>query len=126
MKTSFTYKEHAESGLALVIILLVVSLFRHSSFLVGLSIGLIILDMVVPVIFYPFTVVWLNLSHVLGKIISFVILTLIFLIVVTPTALIRRLLGKDRLLLAQFKESSSSVFHERNHRFVKEDSLHPY
>ena len=126
MKTSFTQKQHAESGLALIIILLLVSLFVHSSSLVQITIGLLILDMTVPVVFYPFTILWLNLSHVLGRIISFIILTLIFLLVVTPTALVRRLIGKDRLFLSEFKKSSSSVFHERNHRFVKEDSLHPF
>jgi energy-coupling factor transporter transmembrane protein EcfT len=126
MKTSFTQKEHAESGLALIVILLAASLFVHATFLVQIAIGLLILDMAVPVVFYPFTLIWLNLSHALGRIISFIILTLIFLLVVTPTALVRRLIGKDRLFLSEFKKSSASVFHERNHRFVKEDSLHPF
>ena len=126
MKTSFTKKENAESGLALIIILLVASLYIHSTVLVGSAIGLLLIYMVVPVVFYPFTLLWLNLSYALGRIISFAILTVIFLLVVTPTAIVRKLIGKDRLFLSQFKKSSLSVFHERNHRFVKEDVLHPY
>jgi hypothetical protein len=126
MKTKFTQKEHAESGLALIIILLAASLLVPATILVQIAIGLLILDMTVPLVFYPFTLLWLNLSHVLGRIISFIILTLIFLLVVTPTALVRRLIGKDRLLLSEFKKSSASIFHDRNHRFVKEDSLHPF
>ncbi|MGD0338586.1 MAG: SxtJ family membrane protein [Bacteroidota bacterium] len=126
MKTSFTPKENAESGLALIVILLIASLFRHSSLLVEISIGFIVLVMVAPVVFYPFSLIWLNVSRILGRISSFIILTLIFLVIVTPTALFRKIIGKDRLLLTQFKKTTASVFHERNRRFVKEDILHPF
>jgi hypothetical protein len=126
MKTSFTHKEHAESGLALIIILLTSSLLMDTTLLVKCAIGLLIIDMTVPVLFYPFTIVWLNLSQILGRMISFGILTMVFILVVTPTALVRKLIGKDRLQLSDFKKSSASVFHDRNHRFGKEDSLHPF
>jgi hypothetical protein len=126
MKTSFTKKENTESGLALVIILLIVSLILQSTFIIKISIGLILLIMVIPVIFYPISLIWLNLSHLLGKISSFLLLTLIFFFVVTPVALFRKMIGKDRLRLSQFKEKTTSVFEERNHRFVKDDLLNPF
>ncbi len=126
MRTSFTPKENTESGLALIVILLVASLFMHSTFLVELTIGLILLVMVIPAMFYPFSLIWLNLSHILGRIVACIILTLIFLLVVTPMALFRKMIGKDRLLLTQFKKATPSVFHERNHHYIKEDILHPY
>lgn len=126
MKRTFSQKENTESALALIVILLGASLFMHSRLLVELSIGLVFLVMIAPAAFYPFSFLWLNLSHLLGRISSFVLLALIFLFIVTPTALVRRMIGKDRLLLTQFKKSTLSVFHERNHRCVKEDILHPY
>ncbi len=126
MRTSFTQKENIESGLALVAILLITSLVAGSMFTVKISVGLVFLLLIAPIVFYPFTFIWLNLSTILGKASSFVFLTVIFLLVVTPVGLFRRLLGKDRLRLSQFKKSTSSVFEERNHRFIKDDMRYPF
>ena len=126
MKTSFTKKENVESALALIAVLLIASVFTHSIFIVELSIGLIFLALIVPAVFYPFSFLWLNLSHVLGRVTSFILLTGIFLILVTPVGVLRRLIGKDKLRLSQFKKSTQSVFEERNHLFDKDDILHPY
>jgi polyferredoxin len=126
VKTSFTKKENVESSLALIAILLITSLIWHSALLIEVSIGLIFLALTVPAVFYPFSFIWLNLSHLLGRVSSFVLLAGIFVLVVTPVGVIRRLLGKDRLRLSQFKKAGSSVFEERNHRFVKDDILHPF
>jgi FtsH-binding integral membrane protein len=126
VRTSFTRKENVESGLAFIVILLLVSLVLQSTLIVKISIGLLLLVMVLPAAFYPISLIWLNLSRVLGKMSSFVLLTLIFLLIVTPVGLIRRLIAKDKLRLTQFKQSTSSVFEERNHRFAKDDILHPY
>jgi FtsH-binding integral membrane protein len=126
VRTSFTRKENVESGLAFIVILLLVSLVLQSTLIVKISIGLLLLVMVLPAAFYPISLIWLNLSRVLGKMSSFVLLTLIFLLIVTPVGLIRRLIAKDILRLTQFKQSTSSVFEERNHRFAKDDILHPY
>jgi hypothetical protein len=126
MKTSFSRKENIESALALIAILLIASLFSHSALLIEISIAAVFLAMMTPVVFTPVSFVWLNLSRMLGRASSFVLLAGIFLIVVTPVGVFRRLLGKDRLRLAQFKKATSSVFEERNHRFIKDDILHPF
>lgn len=126
MKTTFTQKENIESGLALVVVLLVASLLFQSPLIIKISIGLVVLLIVIPAAFYPVSLLWLNLSHLLGRVSSFLILALIFLLVVTPVGLFRRLIGKDRLRLSQFKKTTTSVFEERNHHFVKDDLLHPF
>lgn len=126
MKTTFTQKENIESGLALVVVLLVASLLFQSPLIIRISIGLVVLLIVIPAAFYPVSLLWLNLSHLLGRVSSFLILALIFLLVVTPVGLFRRLIGKDRLRLSQFKKTTTSVFEERNHHFVKDDLLHPF
>ncbi len=126
MKTSFSKKEHVESALALIAILLIISILSHSTLIVEISVGLVFLTMIAPAVFYPVSFIWLNLSRVLGRVSSFVLLTCIFLLIVTPVGVLRKLLGKDRLRLAQFKKATSSVFEERNHRFVKDDLLHPF
>lgn len=135
MKTTFSKKENLESGLALILLLLIVSLFLfHKSkieieslvVVVEITCALVLLAMVIPSLFYPFTLLWLNLSHFLGKISSTILLSLIFLFVVTLTGLIRKALNKDRLLLREFKKKRESVFKDRNIIFKKENLETPY
>lgn len=135
MKTKFSKKENLESGLALILILLIVTLFLFYKSKIGIesivttaevSCVLLLLAMVIPVIFYPFTFIWLNLSHLLGKISSSIILSAIFYLIVSSTGLFRRILKKDRLLLNDFKKKRDSVFKDRNITFKKEHLETPY
>jgi hypothetical protein len=62
--------------------------------------------------------VWNKLSFLLGKISNGVLLTIIFLFVLTPVGLIRRLRGKR---LARFDNGATSNFTQRNHAFGRAD-----
>ncbi len=126
MKTKFSNKEYIDSGLAFVLLLLLASLFWHSKLAIKIDVFCVLIVMVKPSIFYPFAFIWLNLSDLLGKIVSSIILGIIFWIFVVPTGLVRKLSGKDNLKLKQFHKSNNSVFTERNHEFSKDDMLNPY
>ena len=82
--------------------------------------------MIVPQAYRPVAVLWLGLAHLLGTVVSRIILTVVFLVVVTPIGLVRRMLGVDSLKLREFKKDDGSVMHERNHRFTPEDIQRPY
>jgi hypothetical protein len=82
--------------------------------------------MISPAVFYPVSVIWMNLSDFLGKYVSKFILSIIFFVFVMPVGLIRKLSGKDNLKIRQFKKSKESVFFERNHVFTAEDMKNPY
>ncbi|CAM2056596.1 conserved hypothetical protein [Desulfovibrionales bacterium] len=75
---------------------------------------LTILVMIKPTIVKPFAFLWFWLSKLFGAIISKVLLSFIFFLVVTPIGLIRRMAGKDTLRLRVFRKSSSSVFRKRS------------
>lgn len=126
MRTKFTENENLNSGLALVLIMLIAGLGWHIYFLFKILVLAVLLLMIKPVIFYPFTFLWLNFSNFLGKIMSKIILCLVFLLVVCPTAFIRKLRAKDTLQLKLFKNSEKSVFTERNHSFSKDDLINPF
>ncbi len=126
MKTDFTEKEHLNSGLAFLLLLLIIGLGWHYTILLKIAVVAVLLLLTKPVIFYPFTFIWLNLSDGLGKIMSKIILSLIFFVIVFPTALIRRIIGNDTLMLKQFKKSNQSVFVERNHAYSKNDLINPF
>ena len=85
-----------------------------------------VITMTVPRIFAPIAVVWLGLSHLLGAVMSRVVLTVIFFLVVTPIGLVRRLMGKDSLRLRAFKAGDDSVMLPRNHVFSDADLERPY
>ena len=61
------------------------------------GVALIIFGAVAPRALRYFYTGWMSLALTLGFIISYVILTLFFFVVVTPIALLARLLGKDFL-----------------------------
>lgn len=72
----------------------------------ALSALLLLLTMVAPRALTPLTQAWLLLGHVLGNINTKVILAAMFFLVITPVALLFRLLGRDALKLRPAKAAS--------------------
>jgi len=126
LKTSFSKKEHTDSGLALLLITLFVGLWLGNHLLFRITIAEVFVLLIAPVIIYPFTFLWLNSSDLFGKVLSRILITVIFFLFVCPVALIRKALGKDTLRLKEFKKGTDSVFTDRNHTFTKSDLSIPY
>ena len=61
----------------------------------------------VPSQLRPVYTTWLKVAHLLGRIVTSLILTLAFYLVITPAALIKRLLGGTPLPLKPDNEASS-------------------
>lgn len=126
LKTHFTRKEHSDSGLALLLITLILSFWVNQYLLAQIAIAEVLILLIAPVLIFPFTFLWLNLSELLGWVMSKLILFLVFSIFVVPVALFRRMLGKDSLSLKKFKRNSDSAFIDRNHNYTKIDLTTPY
>ena len=62
-----------------------------------LSIILFLLSLIFPKILIPFTIIWIKLGLLLGKIFSPIILVVIFFLVVWPTSLILKIFNNDPL-----------------------------
>jgi len=77
-------------------------------------------------VYRPVAVVWLGLSNAMGWVVSRALLSVIFLVVVTPVGLVRRWLGKDALRLREYREGRDSVMQTRNHTYTAEDIRKPY
>ena len=121
-----TVDQAKDTGLALILILLLIAYFGKHYYLIPFAIGAIALTMIVPAIFKPLAVVWFGLSHLLGNIVSKIILTLIFILIVTPVGLIRKMFGADPMMLKLWKKDSGSVFLKRDHTFSIKDLEKPY
>ena len=55
------------------------------------------LGSLVPIALAPIEFIWMKIAHVMGFVMTRVILTLVFFLAITPTGLVFRLLGKDLL-----------------------------
>jgi hypothetical protein len=121
-----TKDQSRDTGMAMVLLLLIVFLSRKREGWLFAAMLLHVLNMVVPQIYKPVAVIWLGLSDLLGAVVPKILLSVVFFIVVAPIAILRRLAGKDSLKLRAFKASKDSVMVERNHIFTSRDLERPY
>jgi len=115
-----------DTGLALVLILLISENIKQPHWLLVLAMAVLVLTMTWPAIFKPLAFVWFGFSHLLGNVVSKVILTVVFFIIVTPIGFIRKTFGADPMQCSLWKKSQESVLIEKNHLYTKEDIINPY
>lgn len=115
-----------DTGMAMVLLLLLIYLYARRSELLVAALAVHVLTMTLPRLFRPLAVVWLGLSHLLGTIMSRILLSVVFYTIVTPIGLLRRIAGKDPLKIREFKTGEGSVMLERNHLFAAADIEKPY
>lgn len=115
-----------DAGMALILIALLIAFFYRDQRFLGAGIVLMIVNMSVPGVFKPFARIWFGLSHILGAVMSRLILGIIFFLMVLPVGLIRRMMGKDSLSLRKWKNGRGSVYMVRDITFSKNNIEKPY
>lgn len=95
-------------GLFLTLVLSAVSVYYHLMYpekfelVLALSLGALVtalISLFKPELFLPLNKGWFFLGQLLGSIVSPIILGFIFFIIITPTGVIGRILGRDELKL---------------------------
>lgn len=76
-----------------------------------------------PVLLKPLNHAWFKLGILLGKVVSPVVMMLVFIVAVTPTALIMRLLGKDPLRIKKIPTSKKTAWVDRSNDGHKMGSM---
>lgn len=61
---------------------------------------------VAPTVLTPFNKAWMKLGELMGKVVSPLVLGVIFFVLITPVALVTRLFGRDELRLKKADVSS--------------------
>ncbi len=112
--------------MALVLLMLILQVTLDRDGFVVAALVLQVATMTAPRVFRPVAVVWLDLSHRLGGVMSWVLLAVVFYGLVTPVGLLRRLLGKDPLRLRRFGRGNASALATRDHTFTARDIEKPY
>ena len=121
-------KELKKFALTIGIVLLIISaaMFYYSSelrFYFGIA-GIIVIvsGYLFPKILLPFQKLWMGLALVLGFVMSRLILTLLFYLVITPIGIIARLAKKDFLDLSLKKSKESYWNYREQKEYNKIDS----
>ncbi|HEY6112178.1 MAG TPA: SxtJ family membrane protein [Chthoniobacterales bacterium] len=107
---------------AMSILLGLLLLLRHHGALPLLTIGmlLIALGALAPSALQPLHAVWMALSLLIGWVMTRVILTLVFFLVVTPIGLLQRLVSRSGVDL-RFRTGASSYWQSREKSFAPAD-----
>jgi hypothetical protein len=115
-----------DTGMAITLCCLVFGLYAGKDRALYAAVIFLLLNMIWPAAYKPAGRVWFGVSHVLGNMLSKVLLSLIFFLIVTPVGLIRRLLGHDTLQLKKWKKGHESVFKTRDFIAGPKDLEVPY
>ena len=121
-----TEQQKKDTGLALTLLFLIIGLITKDVLFFKLTIPIILFTMLIPKLLYPVAIFWYSLSNLLGFFISKIVLSVIFILLIVPFGLFRRLFGKDNLQLRQFKVSKSSVLINKNHTYTRKDIIKPF
>ena len=124
--TRITKNQARDTGMAMVLLCLILGFLTGADWMFTLAIPVLVLTMIVPGVYYPVAVVWLGISHLVGTVVSRILLTAVFYVVVLPVGLVRRILGKDSLQLKEFGRGKGSVMKVRDHLYVPADIDKPY
>jgi hypothetical protein len=121
-----TPEQAKDTGLAMVLICLLLGYWGKFPKFLPVSLVLLIITMTWPKAFTPLGGLWFGLSHLLSSVVSRVILTVVFFLIVTPIGVIRRWTGADALQLKKWKQGKGSVFVVREGPVQGKDMANPY
>lgn len=107
-------------GLFLSSVLFILSIyfyFSYSKILLPYSIILFILILLITILFprvlFPLNLSWFYLGIILGKIISPIIISLIYYMIVSPVAIVTRIFGRDELKIKKRKTNTYWVIRSK-------------
>jgi hypothetical protein len=118
---AMTRSQSRDTGQVLALCLLVAAVVFENMELALVSAGAMLLVLVWPSFFRPLAFVWLGLAEILGWVMTRVIFSAIFFLLVTPVGLCRRMCGIDPMERSRWKEGQKSVFKVRDHEYSAQD-----
>jgi uncharacterized membrane protein YidH (DUF202 family) len=121
-----TPDQSKDTGMAMVLIGLILALITGRKLYMGLAAVLLLIDMVRPGVYRPLAKIWYGLARLLGAFMSRIMFGLVYFIMVVPIGLVRKLMGKDALQMKKWKTGRESVLRVRDHQYTATDVAHPY
>lgn len=108
---------------AIILLLLLYFVFKQRSWIYA-ALAVAVISLLSSEVTFYLHRFWNFLTEVLGRISGAIILTLVFIIILIPTAVLKRWFGKRDIILN--KKNIISVFHDRNHKYTGTDLENPW
>lgn len=124
--SSTTLVRTSEAAAAMAALLLIIALKTSGNLSRSLIVGalaVLLLSLFIRRPFMPLVRIWHGLGEVLGRIVTPIVLSILFFVVLTPIALVHRLFKRDPLKLHR---QPGSLFNRMTKTFVREDLLRPF
>ena len=125
-KSAITQEQTKEFGMVMVLIISFIAFYLKEYNYIKIAFILTLITILFPVLFYPMALCWFGFGRLLGIISSGILLSMVFIIIVIPIGLIRKIIGYDNLKLKQFKKSEKSLMNDRDHVYIDADLLHTF
>jgi hypothetical protein len=125
-RTRVTRQQCSDAGMAASLILLLAGIFTGRILYYHLAVPALVINMIIPRFWYPFAIVWYGLAGLMGDVVSRMLLTMVYFVLVLPVGLIRKQAGRDGLKLRMFRKSDASVMTRRDHMYVPADLEKPF
>ena len=122
----FTRKKLSDAGIAFTLLVLLLGYFLHSQLFYIIAIFAALANVISPVIFYPFAVVWYAFARIMGHVMSALVLTSVFIILIIPFGIARKLIGKTKLMFPDFNKGNKSIMHDREQMYTSADIAKPF
>lgn len=126
MTQKITPLQERDTAFALVLILLICWLVWHSAWFIYLAMCVCVLTMIWSGFMRPLAWIWFGLALALGSVMSKVLLTVVWTLLVLPVGFFRRLMGRDPLKLKKWRSNEGSYFDTRDHTYAADDLKHLY
>lgn len=92
----------------------------------ALSAVLFIVTLIKPALLHPFNLVWTRLGVLLGRLVTPVILGLLFFLVITPIGWLMRRMGKQALRLHPEAQAGSYWIHRQRPALTPESMINQF
>lgn len=118
---AMTRGQSRDTGQVLALVLALCAFVLGKPELTLASAGVMLQVLVWPPVFRPLAFVWFGLTEILGWVMTRIIFSSVFFLLVTPVGLCRRMCGIDPMERGRWKEGQESVFRVRDHEYSAQD-----
>jgi len=122
----FSRKTLNDAGMAFTLLALLLGYFLHKELFYIIALFSTLANIIFPIVFYPFAIVWSSFARIMGSVMTALLLTSVFIILIIPFGMIRNLVGKTKLMFPGFNHGKESIMHTRMHTYTSADISHPY
>jgi hypothetical protein len=126
LRQSITREQARESGMALCLVCFLAGSLSHLRWLEITAVAVLVVDLILPAVFTPFAFLWFGMAAAIGTVMSKVLLSLVFFLVVTPVGVVRRWLAHDPMQRTRWRSGPESVLKVRDHAYGAQDLERPY